>query len=85
MTVDEITAVEILPAIKYVDEHGWESKHNSTKYDLIVEGEKRFPPKYVLAVAMHLTTGEAINTQQFNGGEPTNRHFKRNGFKIIKK
>lgn len=85
MAVDEITEVEILQAIKYVDEHSWESKHNSTKYDLVVDGTKYYPPKYILAVAIHLLTGEKINTRQFNGGEPTNIHFERNRFEIIKK
>ncbi len=43
--------------------------HQSTKYELVSEDGKRYPPKYVLAVAAHLAKGTDIRTDSFQAGE----------------
>ena len=84
MNLNAITKEQIILAIDYVETHKWEEKYNSKKYDLVVENSKCYPPKYVLAVAIHLATGQGIDTCKLIGGNPTNKHFIRNGFEIIK-
>lgn len=44
--------------------------HNqSTKYELVTEDGKKYPPKYVIAVAAHIATGEEVSTEGFNAVE----------------
>jgi hypothetical protein len=55
----------------------WHDKGNY-KYALLYEGNL-YPPKKIMSLA----TG--IPTRELWGGDPTNRHFKRNQFSIIPK
>ena len=45
------------------------SQNQSTKYELVTEEGKKYPPKYVIAVAAHLATGGDISTDGFNAVE----------------
>lgn len=56
-------------SIKYIDEKGVPVHNQSTKYELIVEDGKKYPPKYVIAVADHLANGTDITTDNFNAVE----------------
>ena len=69
MAIPKITEQNILAALKYIDENGVPSQNQSTKYELVMEGGKKYPPQYVIAVARHLATGEEIATGDFNGVE----------------
>lgn len=58
--------------MKYIDEKGTPEKNKSVKYDLLDKSGKKYPPKYVIAVANHLANQEAISTDSFNAIEANN-------------
>jgi len=60
---------DILKAIKYIDENDVPEKHKSTKYELVDKSGKKYPPKYVIAVANYLVNHEDILTEGFNAVE----------------
>ena len=69
MAIPKINTQDIIAALKYIDENGVPAQHQSTKYELVTESGKKYPPKYVIAVARHLATGEGIATGDFNAVE----------------
>ena len=69
MAIPKIKEQDIIAALKYIDENGVPSQNQSTKYELVMEDGKKYPPKYVIAVARHLATGEEIVTSDFNAVE----------------
>lgn len=58
-----------MEAIKYIDENGVPDRNTSTGYELVTGDGKKYPPKYVIAVARHLATGDDIVTDDFNAVE----------------
>lgn len=66
MAIPKIDTKDIIAALKYIDENGVPAQHQSTKYELVTESGKKYPPKYVIAVARHLATGEGIATGDFH-------------------
>ena len=81
MIISAITKQNVTDALKWIDENGLSSYHESTKYDLVFENGKRYPPKYVMAVAAHLATGEEISTDGFHGTDARNA-LEKLGFTI---
>ena len=69
MAIPKIKEQDIIAALKYIDENGVPSQNQSTKYELVMENGKKYPPMYVIAVARHLATGEKIATGDFNAVE----------------
>ncbi|MBR4656643.1 MAG: AAA family ATPase [Oscillospiraceae bacterium] len=69
MAIPKIDTKDIIAALKYIDENGVPAQHQSTKYELVTESGKKYPPKYVIAVARHLATGEGIATGDFHAVE----------------
>ena len=69
MAIPKITDATINDAMKYIDEEGVPFHNQSTKYELVTEDGKKYPPKYVIAIAAHLATGEDISTDGFNAVE----------------
>ena len=69
MAIPKITEEHIHKALDYIDQHGVPANNQSTTYDLITNDGKKYPPKYVIAVANHLATGEEIVTDGFNSVE----------------
>jgi 5-methylcytosine-specific restriction protein B len=67
-----ITRAHILEAIKYIDENDVPDKNKSTKYELVTDSGKKYPPKYVIAVANHLANHKDISTEGFNAVEAKN-------------
>lgn len=63
MAIPKITRQNVLDALKYIDENGVPFRNQSTQYDLVAEDGKKYPPKYVIAVADHLANGSAISTE----------------------
>ena len=55
--------------MKYIDENGVPSYNQSVKYELVTEDGRRYPPKYVVAVADHLANGTEISTEGYNATE----------------
>ena len=54
MSVPSVNKQDILNACKYIDEHGTPEINKSTKYDLVTDDGKKYPPKYVIAIANYL-------------------------------
>lgn len=69
MAIPKFEKEYIIEALKYIDEHGVPFHNQSTKYELVTEEGKRYPPKYVVAVADHLANGTDISTEGFNAVE----------------
>lgn len=69
MAIQNIKKQDINTALKYIEENGVPFHNQSTKYELVTDDGKKFPPKYVIAVARHLVTGEEIATGDFNAVE----------------
>lgn len=69
MAIPKIKEQNVIDALKYIDEHGVPSQNQSTKYELVTENGKKYPPKYVIAVAAHLANGGDITTDGFNAVE----------------
>jgi 5-methylcytosine-specific restriction protein B len=59
----------ILKSIKYIDENGVPEKNKSTKYELVDKSGKRYPPKYIIAIANHLANDKDISVEGFNAIE----------------
>lgn len=62
MAVPKFSEEFIQKAIAYIDENGVPVHNKSTKYELVMADGKRYPSKYVIAVARMLATGEEIRT-----------------------
>ena len=69
MAIPKISKQNIADALKYIDEKGVPFHNQSTKYELVTEDGKKYPPKYVIAVAAHIATGEEVDTEGFNAVE----------------
>jgi len=72
MAIPKVRKQDILNALVYIDEHGVPDKNKSTKYQLVTEDGKMYPPKYVIAVADHLANGTDIATDGYNAVEAKN-------------
>jgi hypothetical protein len=62
------TATHVRDALASIDSNGVPADAASTGYDFIYGG-KRYPPKYVVALATHNATGTPLDRSQFSGGE----------------
>lgn len=69
MAIPNIKEQDVLKALEYIDKNGVPTQNQSTKYELVTEDGKKYPPKYVIAVAAHLATGVDISTDGFNAVE----------------
>ena len=69
MAIPKFKKEHVIEALKYIDENGVPFHNQSTKYELVADDGKRYPPKYVVAVADHLANGTDITTDGFNAVE----------------
>jgi len=81
MAIPNITEEYIIQAFSYIDNHGIPDKNKSTRYELVTDDNKRYPPKYVIAVADHLENGVEITTEGYNAVEAKN-FLNNKGFTI---
>jgi hypothetical protein len=73
----------VIDAIGWIDRTGYVPKRrNSTRYSLIRHG-RRYPPKYVLAIAVHRATGCVFSPNEHSGGKQSNEVLQRLKFKVI--
>ena len=81
MAIPKFSEEYIQKAIEYIDENGVPDQNRSTKYELVMENGKTYPPKYVIAVAAKLATGKDIKFDDFNAVEAKG-YFETRGFMI---
>jgi len=76
-----ITREHVLAAIAEIDRNGVPENRTSRKFILKRNG-RRYPPKYVLALANKHANGSELDPEGFEGGAPTNDFLRRLGFVI---
>ncbi len=81
MGIPQISKQNIIDAIAYIDEHGVPDAHKSIKYEVVVGNGKKYPPKYLMAVASHFATGEGIKFSGYNSVIAKN-FFHKMGYSI---
>jgi 5-methylcytosine-specific restriction protein B len=63
-----VRAQNVLQALQQIDQESYPPDARSSTYDLI-HNSKRYPPKYVLSLAVKIATGEEFPRSFFSGGE----------------
>jgi 5-methylcytosine-specific restriction enzyme B len=81
--MSRVTAADVGRALQDIDRDGVPSDARSARYDLI-EGARRYPPKYVLELAVGHATGQRLSRTDFTGGEESTcfKVLRRLGFYI---
>lgn len=73
MSLPQFQKQDILKALDYIDKNGIPSHNESIKYWLISDNGKKYPPKYVIAVARYLKSKTPISTDGFGPAEAIKR------------
>ena len=81
MAIPKLKKQDIIDALKFIDENGVPQYNASTKYMLVSEDGKKYPPKYVVSVADHLANGTSISMGSFHDIEARN-YLESLGFSI---
>ena len=84
MAIPQISDENIQKAFQYIDENGVPFHNQSTKYELVLDDGRKYPPKYVVAVAATISTGRNISTDDFNALEAKN-YLEQKGYNIESK
>ena len=84
MVCPKVTEQEIVDAVKYIDDNGVPSVNKSKGYDLVING-KKYPPKYVIAIADYLAGGRVSPTTEDFNTTQARRYLIKKGFEIQKK
>ena len=66
MAIPKIKEQDIIHALKYIDENDVPFHNQITKYELVTEDGKKYPPQYVTVVAAHTGNGVEISIDGFN-------------------
>lgn len=82
MGIPEISRTNILAAIERIQREGVPASRRSTRYYLVHEG-CRYPPKYVVSLAVYDATGKELDPQEFSGGAETNSLLRHLGFSVL--
>ena len=80
---EDVTETHVRQAIAEIARDGIPENAESTTYDLIYQGE-RYPPKYVLSLAVRHAAGEELDRSTFAGGEESQafRLLRSKGYEI---
>lgn len=81
MAIPKLKKQDVIDALKFIDENGVPEHNTSVKYVLVSEDGKKYPPKYVVAVADHLANSTDISTESFNSVDAKN-YLESLGFSI---
>ncbi|WP_224133775.1 MULTISPECIES: McrB family protein [Leuconostoc gelidum group] len=79
-----LTKNTIVEAINFIEQNGIPDKNKSTKYDLLANSGKKYPPKYVIAVANHLMNGAEMSAGTYNAVEAKN-FIENLGYEVVSK
>ncbi len=90
MAIPKVTEQNIIEALKYIDETGVPAQNQSTKYELVTDDGKKYPPKYVIAVAAYIATGSKLtkDVQIIPHGynaQAAKSYLQARGFSIVSK
>ncbi|MYH03213.1 MAG: hypothetical protein F4142_11780 [Nitrospira sp. SB0675_bin_23] len=77
-----ITKAHIVEAMRRISRDGVPPRRTSRDYCLI-KGGRHFPPKYSIALAHQVATGQSLRSDKFSGGSESNRFLKARGFNIV--
>lgn len=55
----------------------------STKYCLVDESGRHYPPKLVISTASQYATGEELSPHLFNGGQESNNFLEEREFTVV--
>jgi hypothetical protein len=77
-----LTKAHVEGALARIDREGVPPRRASTKFRVVVDG-RRYPPKYLISLAVADATGRELPPQQFSGGEETNSVLQSLGFTIV--
>lgn len=81
MAIPKLKKQDVIDALKFISENGVPEHNTSEKYLLVSEDGKKYPPKYVVAVADHLANSTDISTESFNSVDAKN-YLESLGFSI---
>ena len=76
-----IARAHIEEAIRLIIRDGVPPRRRGRDYCLATKGE-HLPPKYTIAVAHQVATGELLSPDRFSGGEESNEFLRRRGFAV---
>lgn len=72
MAIPKLKKQDVIDALEFIDENGVPEHNTSVKYVLVFENGKKYPPKYVMAVADHLANGTDISAEAFTSADAKN-------------
>ena len=81
MAIPKLKKQNIIDALKFIDENGVPEHNTSVKYVLVSENGKKYPPKYLVAVADNLANVTDISTESFDSVDAKN-YLESQGFTI---
>ena len=77
-----ITEAHIVEAIRRISREGIPRQRRSRRYCLVADG-RHFPPKYTIALAHEIATGNFLSSNQFSGGAESNCFLHSRNFDVI--
>ena len=82
MIPEIISKKNIDVALSTILREGVPSRRRGRDYCVLVDGN-HFPPKYTIALAHRVATGEFLSSDRFSGGRESNDFLERRGFDVI--
>ena len=82
MIPQQISTAHIEEAIRRIVRDGVPPGRRSRGYCLVAEGT-HLPPKYTIALAHKIATGEFLASDRFSGGPESNEFLRRRGFAVV--
>ena len=83
MILMHIAERDIAEAIQRIIRDGIPSRNRGRGYCLVTNGG-HLPPKYTIALAHEIATGEWLHSNRFSGGTESNEFLRRSGFEVVK-
>jgi hypothetical protein len=81
MALPMISRGNVLAGIERIRREGVPAQRQSSRYSLVHKG-RRYPPKYVVSLAVEDANGRALDPEEFSGGVETNSLLRKLGFAI---
>ena len=78
----KIKRAHILDALQRISREGVPPRRISRGYCLVKAGH-HFPPKYTIALAHEIATGQILSSNEFSGGSESNSFLKARGFDVV--